>query len=74
MNRNYVTLGTCTYLAHDVRVVIGDESKAPGPASLFVVHNHRIFHLAEPIQQTRTDTDVRRTQNVVWVLPCLCRP
>lgn len=42
----------CTYLAHNVRAVVGDETEAPGPASLLVVHHHRVFHLAEPIYKT----------------------
>ena len=38
---------TC-HLAHNVRAVVGDETKAPGPPSLLVVHHHCVFHLAEP--------------------------
>lgn len=45
--------GDLAHLAHDIGVVIGDESEAPGPASLLVVHDHGVLHLAEPVYKKK---------------------
>lgn len=39
------------YLAYDIRVVVGDEAEAPGPAGLLVIHHNSVFHFSVPMQQ-----------------------